>query len=130
MLHCAIRNMSTEGQPTVPPTTPQDAPRAVRRLLESYDPAALQWDVSDDRYAIVVAILTRGDPVAERTRRRAAVLSRRWRRHWLASWASHIARPRLVHSELLRRERDFLKRGLDVLGGARKSNDLSASRWH
>ncbi|HET6338248.1 MAG TPA: hypothetical protein VFG30_33730 [Polyangiales bacterium] len=57
--------MSTEGQPTAPPTTAQDAPSAVRRLLKSYDLAALRWNVSDDRYAIVVAILTRGNGEAQ-----------------------------------------------------------------
>jgi hypothetical protein len=44
--------------------TAQDAPVVVRRLLKSYDPAALHWDIADDRYAVVVAILTRGNAEA------------------------------------------------------------------
>jgi predicted HicB family RNase H-like nuclease len=40
--------------------TAADAPESVRQLLKSYDPKALRWRVRNDRYAIVVAILTRG----------------------------------------------------------------------
>jgi hypothetical protein len=39
---------------------------AVRRLLKSYDPAALRWKNRNDRYAIVREILVRGDAVARR----------------------------------------------------------------
>jgi hypothetical protein len=42
-------------------TTAAQAPVAVRRLLKSYDPAALRWSSSDDRYAIVRGILLKGD---------------------------------------------------------------------
>ncbi|SRR6266540_559841 len=47
-------------------TTGSDAPIEVRRLLKSYDAAALRWSEPNDRYAIVRAILLRGD---ERSRR-------------------------------------------------------------
>lgn len=40
--------------------TAADTPESVRQLLKSYDPKALRWRVRNDRYAIVVAILTRG----------------------------------------------------------------------
>ena len=43
-----------------------DAPQAVRRLLKSYEPAALQWRESDHRYVIVREILLRGDEEARR----------------------------------------------------------------
>ncbi len=46
--------------------TAADAPLAVRRLLKSYDPAALRWENRSDRYAIVREILVRGDSVARR----------------------------------------------------------------
>jgi hypothetical protein len=44
--------------------TAAQAPVAVRRLLKSYDPAALRWSSGDDRYAIVRGILLRGDDEA------------------------------------------------------------------
>lgn len=43
------------------PISAADAPPSVMRLLKTYDPAALQWARSDDRYAIVREILIRGD---------------------------------------------------------------------
>lgn len=46
--------------------TAADAPLAVRRLLKSYDPAALRWENRNDRHAIVREIVLRGDPVARR----------------------------------------------------------------
>jgi hypothetical protein len=45
--------------------TAMDAPESVRRLLKTYDPAALRWDRNNDRYAVVVAILTRGNRYAK-----------------------------------------------------------------
>jgi hypothetical protein len=45
--------------------TARDAPVAVRRLLKSYDPAALRWANLDDRHAIVRQVLLRGDQVAK-----------------------------------------------------------------
>jgi hypothetical protein len=45
--------------------TAQEAPVAVRRLLKSYDPAALHWRESNDRYAVVRAIIVRGDEEAK-----------------------------------------------------------------
>jgi hypothetical protein len=51
-------------KPTV--ETASDAPEAVRRLLKTYDPAALVWSRPDDRYAIVREILVRGDGEAKR----------------------------------------------------------------
>jgi enoyl-CoA hydratase/carnithine racemase len=44
--------------------TAQEAPVAVRRLLKSYDPAALRWAESNERYAVVRAILLKGDEEA------------------------------------------------------------------
>jgi hypothetical protein len=41
--------------------TAQEAPESVRRLLKSYDPAALRWSNPDHRYAIVRQILVSGD---------------------------------------------------------------------
>jgi hypothetical protein len=38
-----------------------DAPQSVRRLLKSYEPAALKWSEPDHRYVIVREILLRGD---------------------------------------------------------------------
>jgi ribosomal protein L15E len=46
--------------------TAAEAPEAVRRLLKSYDVAALKWAESDHRYAIVREILVRGDDEAAR----------------------------------------------------------------
>jgi hypothetical protein len=46
------------------------APVAVRRLLKTYDPAALRWAERDDRHVIVREILLRGDAVANRWLRR------------------------------------------------------------
>jgi len=46
--------------------TAVDMPIEVRRLLKSYDLSELRWLVRQDRHAIVVAILTRGDEAAER----------------------------------------------------------------
>jgi hypothetical protein len=48
------------------PATAADAPTSVRRLLKSYKPSALRWKVAGHRYAIIVAILTRGDDHARR----------------------------------------------------------------
>jgi hypothetical protein len=48
----------------IPPKTAADAPEAVCRLLKSYEPEALRWAVADDRYAIVIAILTQGEAEA------------------------------------------------------------------
>lgn len=45
--------------------TAADAPESVRQLLKSYDPKALKWRVRNDRYAVVVAILTRGGDEAK-----------------------------------------------------------------
>jgi hypothetical protein len=47
-------------------TTAVEAPVAVRRLLKSYDPAALRWANSDDRYAVVKEIVIKGDDEAKR----------------------------------------------------------------
>jgi hypothetical protein len=47
-----------------------DAPVAVRRLLKTYDPAALRWADPDDRHVIVREIVLRGDAVAKRWLRR------------------------------------------------------------
>jgi hypothetical protein len=44
----------------------EDMPIEVQRLLKSYDLSQLLWAVPQDRHAIVVAILTRGDEAAER----------------------------------------------------------------
>jgi hypothetical protein len=41
--------------------TAAQAPVAVRRLLKSYDHAALRWSSADDRYTIVRGILLKGD---------------------------------------------------------------------
>ena len=46
--------------------TAAEAPETVRRLLKSYDVAALKWAESDHRYAIVREILVRGDDQAAR----------------------------------------------------------------
>jgi hypothetical protein len=46
--------------------TAQDAPEAVRRLLKTYDPKQLRWDLANDRYAVVCEILVRGDDDARR----------------------------------------------------------------
>jgi hypothetical protein len=46
--------------------TAQDAPGAVRRLLKSYDPAALVWADPDHRYLVTREILVRGDQAAVR----------------------------------------------------------------
>ena len=54
--------------------TAADAPESVRQLLKSYDPKALRWRVRNDRYAIVIAILTRGGEEA---------------RQWLRNVLSH-----------------------------------------
>jgi hypothetical protein len=43
-----------------------DAPLAVRRLLKTYDPAALKWSEPDHRYVIVREIVLRGDEQALR----------------------------------------------------------------
>jgi hypothetical protein len=45
--------------------TAQDAPESVRRLLKTYDPAALAWNKPDDRYAVVREILVRGSDEAK-----------------------------------------------------------------
>ena len=50
--------------------TASDAPVEVRRLLKSYDPAALRWADPTDRYEIVREILVRGDDEARRWLRR------------------------------------------------------------
>jgi len=52
------------------PVTAADAPEAVRKLLKSYDPRALRWRVSDHRYEIVLAVLTRGNEQAKQWLRR------------------------------------------------------------
>lgn len=49
-----------------PPRTAADAPEAVRRLLKTYEPAALRWDDAADRYTVVREILVRGDRDAQR----------------------------------------------------------------
>jgi hypothetical protein len=54
--------------------TAAQAPEAVRRLLKSYDLSALAWANPDHQYAIVRAILVRGDDQAARWLR--GVLSR------------------------------------------------------
>lgn len=46
--------------------TAAQAPEAVRRLLKSYDLGALAWANPDHQYAIVRAILVRGDAQAAR----------------------------------------------------------------
>jgi hypothetical protein len=51
--------------------TAADAPVTVRRLLKSYDVTALKWAESDHRYAIVRAILVKGDAQAARWLRKA-----------------------------------------------------------
>ena len=50
--------------------TASDAPVEVRRLLKSYDTAALRWSDPTDRYEIVREILVRGDDEARRWLRR------------------------------------------------------------
>jgi hypothetical protein len=47
------------------PTTAGDAPEAVRKLLKSYDPNALDWENTGHRYEVVVAVLTRGNDEAK-----------------------------------------------------------------
>lgn len=47
------------------PLTTADAPEAVRKLLKSYDPKALQWTDAGHRYEVVLAILTRGGDEAK-----------------------------------------------------------------
>jgi hypothetical protein len=47
------------------PETAADAPESVVKLLKSYDPAELRWQVPDHRHLIVVAILTRGNEDAK-----------------------------------------------------------------
>jgi hypothetical protein len=51
--------------------TAADAPVTVRRLLKSYDVTALKWAEPDHRYAIVRAILVKGDAQATRWLRKA-----------------------------------------------------------
>jgi hypothetical protein len=55
--------------------TAADAPESVRRLLKSYDPRALRWRVRAHRYAIVIAILTRGNAKAKEWLRRVLTSS-------------------------------------------------------
>jgi hypothetical protein len=43
-----------------------DAPQAVRRLLKSYEPSALDWSDPNHRYVIVRELLLRGDLDAAR----------------------------------------------------------------
>jgi hypothetical protein len=50
--------------------TAADAPLAVKRLLKTYDPAALRWAAPDDRHVIVREIVLRGDALANRWLRR------------------------------------------------------------
>lgn len=47
------------------PRTAAEAPEAVRKLLKSYDPKALNWRISGHRHEVVVAILTRGSDEAK-----------------------------------------------------------------
>ena len=65
--------------------TARDAPEDVRKLLKSYDPAKLEWEVSADRYAVVVAILTRGNAASKRWL--WSVLSRDQVRHLVREYA-------------------------------------------
>jgi len=53
-----------EGVSKGGPLTGRDAPEAVRRLLKTYQPAALLWADPDHRYAIVREVLVRGDQTA------------------------------------------------------------------
>jgi len=78
----------SEGEPSRrarKPVTAADAPTSVRRLLKSYEPNALRWKVAGHRYAILVAILTRGDDHARKwlwtvlSRNEARDLVRRYR---------------------------------------------------
>jgi hypothetical protein len=48
------------------PKTAADAPESVQRLLKSYELAELHWEEKNDRHAMIVAILTRGDTEAKR----------------------------------------------------------------
>jgi len=47
-------------------TSGADAPQSVRRLLKSYEPAALRWSEPGHRYVIVREIVLRGDDEALR----------------------------------------------------------------
>jgi hypothetical protein len=62
----ALRAASARWAMAAPIRTAAEAPVAVRRLMKSYDPSALKWSESDHRYAIVRAILVRGDDEAAR----------------------------------------------------------------
>lgn len=64
--HLARRAATARWTHTRRIVTGQDAPEAVRRLLKSYDPAALRWAKPDHRYAIVREVLVRGDDEAAR----------------------------------------------------------------
>ena len=48
------------------PVTAEDMPIEVQRLLKSYALNELRWSVPEDRHAIAVEILTRGNAAAER----------------------------------------------------------------
>jgi hypothetical protein len=59
--------------------TAADAPEPVRRLLKTYDPAALSWAESAARYTVVREILVRGDAEARK-------------------WLGHVLTPRQVRA--------------------------------
>ncbi|MGB8295578.1 MAG: hypothetical protein WCG85_09140, partial [Polyangia bacterium] len=60
----ALRAATARWANRSPILTAAEAPETVRRLLKSYDVAALKWAESDHRYAIVREILVRGDDQA------------------------------------------------------------------
>ncbi len=62
----ALRAATARWANRSPILTAAEAPETVRRLLKSYDVAALKWAESDHRYAIVREILVRGDDQAAR----------------------------------------------------------------
>jgi hypothetical protein len=60
-----VRDALRQSRISNVPETAADAPESVVKLLKSYDPAELQWQVADHRHLIVVSVLTRGNEDAK-----------------------------------------------------------------
>ena len=60
-----VKSALRSGQLGTAPETAADAPESVRKLLKSYEPRELRWQVADHRHLVVVAILTRGNEAAK-----------------------------------------------------------------
>jgi hypothetical protein len=116
-------NKRERSRPAKMPVTAADAPASVRRLLKSYEPSALRWKVAGHRYAILVAILTRGDDHARRwlwtllSRREARDLVRKYRGAGYAEPDRSLLREQLELTTADLPSRPFLGFGREGMNG-------------